>query len=182
MFVSEGQCAHEPQPRIDGLLLSGPSCSGKSSIARELQTALPVPALRIKADSVFPAPPDGHMGWHKAEMHQTVVLAFHRSIATWAEAGFHLIVDGSLPYERALRDEYIDIFHPYDVRLIGVSCDVAELNKRETASQSLQPLGWSAQQAKDIHDGMHYAATVDITRHTPAECAAEIAHQLAATE
>lgn len=87
----------------------------------------------------------------------TCFLAFHRSVASWAEAGFDVIVDGSLPYEdRQLRDACIG----------------------EAGRPEERPTGWAVRQARDIHEGMHYSAEVDTTARSAEECAEDVATQL----
>lgn len=69
---------------------------------------------------------------------------------------FHLILDGSLPYEGpALRDRCIRIFDAYGRRLIGVICDPDVLSRREHDRPDRRPEGLAVRQAHDIHDGKH---------------------------
>ncbi|HEY6738283.1 MAG TPA: AAA family ATPase [Actinopolymorphaceae bacterium] len=164
-----------PAPLV--ILLSGPSSSGKTSLARALQSRLSTPALLLEADRVFPAvpshwPPEGRS-------HADLVLAFHRSIAVWAESGFDVIVDGSLPYEdRRLRDDCLDVLSPYDLRVIGVRCSETELTRREAVRPERRPRGWAVRQARDIHDGMRYAVEIDTTGKSPEAGADEVVSRL----
>ena len=169
-----------PSSRALVVMLSGTSSSGKSSLARALQRRLAIPTVLAEADRTFPAVPSEHPGWPAQGLSGSdVVLAYHRSIAVWAECGFNLIVDGSLPYEdRRLRDACIRIFEPYDFRMVGVRCSDAELTRREVARPEVRPTGWAVRQAKDIHDGMRYAADVDTTARSPEACADDAASQL----
>lgn len=166
------------QPVI--VLMSGASSSGKSSIARVLQTLLPFPAIYVEADAVFPTLPTGHPRWPADVPTPGVILTFHRSIAAWAEAGFHVIVDGSLPYGNPyLRDECVAILATYDLKIVGISCDLAGLTHREKHRPEERQEGWAARQASDIHDGLQYAAFVDSSERSPENCAREIVSQLA---
>lgn len=162
------------------VLLSGPSSSGKTTLARALQRLLPVPAVLVEADRAFPDVPYAHSGWGSAGTDPgTVVLAFHESVATWARAGFHVILDGSLPYEdRDLRDACIRVLAPYDLRLVGVTCADRILTARERTRPEARPIGWAVRQARDIHDGMPYAARVDTSARSPEECAEDVLGQL----
>ncbi|WP_020578099.1 phosphotransferase-like protein [Actinopolymorpha alba] len=155
------------------ILLSGPSSSGKTTLARALLDRCAVPVMHVEADRAFPAMPAQTGSWDRLGLTRAdAVLAFHRSIAVWAQAGFPLIVDGSLPYEdRELRDACLQVFGPFDLRLVGVRASLAALNHREVARPEVRPAGWAARQAQDIHDGMEYAATVDTSNATPDECA-----------
>ncbi len=162
------------------VLLSGPSSSGKTSLARALQRQLAVPALLVEADRAFPGLPSTHPAWqpHDPSRSDTTV-AFHRSVAAWAENGFHLIVDGSLPYDnKDLRDACLRAFAPYDLRIVGVRCSDAELVRREGTRPEPRQRGWAVRQAADIHDGMSYAAEVDTTARSSDDGAADVVRQL----
>lgn len=160
--------------------MSGASSSGKSSIARALQTLLPFPAIYVEADAVFPTLPTGHPRWPAdVPAPGAVIRTFHRSIAAWAEAGFHVIVDGSLPYGNpSLRDECVAILATYDLKIVGISCDLEALTHREKHRPEERQEGWAARQAADVHDGLRYAAFVDTSECSPEDCAREILSQL----
>ncbi|MEQ7124295.1 AAA family ATPase [Actinopolymorpha sp. B11F2] len=162
------------------ILLSGPSSAGKTALAGALQRRLPLPAVWVEADRSFPAVPTTHPGWESSgRSPAAVVLAFHRSLAAWVEAGFHLIVDGSLPYgDLGLRDQCLAMFDAYDLRLVAVVCSVAILNEREASRPESRPAGWAATQAVDIHDGLRFAAEVDTSTRTPDACAEDVIAQL----
>ena len=162
------------------IILSGTSSSGKSSLARLLQRRLSIPAVLIEADRTFPVMPSPHPAWLTSSPFGVgAALAFHRSVATWAECGFHVIVDGSLPYEnRRLRDACLRVFEAFDVRLVGVRCSVDELTMREEQRPDKRPSGWAARQARDIHNGLHYAAEMDTTDRSPDDCVEDLVSQL----
>ena len=169
----------QPSPTLV-ILLSGPSSSGKTSLAKALQQRLPVPAVLLEADRAFPDVPHTHPGWESAASDPgAVVLALDESVAAWARAGFHVILDGSLPYEdRDLRDTCTSVFAPYDLRLVGVTCADPELTARERTRPEARPVGWAVRQARDIHDGMRYAALVDTSVRSSQECAEDVLAQL----
>ena len=158
------------------IVVSGPSSSGKSSLARALQRRLGVAAVLVEADRAFPLLPSAHPGWVAT---REAVVAFHDSVAAWAQRGFHVIVEGSLPYEDPqLRDECLRVFEEFDLRVVGVHCSDAVLTAREATGVEERPRGWAVRQARDIHDGMRYAAEVDKTAASAEECAEEVARRL----
>lgn len=164
------------------IMLTGPSCSGKTSLARALQSQLPFPAVHIEADRIFPRLPEAHPGWLAEEQHDAVVLAFHRSIAAWAAGGFDLIVDGSLPYGMpGLRSECLRVFDPFRMLLVGVRCAPEVLAEREGVRAASTP-GWAVRQSHDINDGLRLAAEVDTSSDVPEDCAKCVISQLRGRE
>lgn len=77
------------------VILTGPQCSGKTSLARALRSQPPFPAVHVDADRMFPRLPEAHPRWiTKSGAMQS---SFHRSMAAWMAGSFGLIGDGSLP-------------------------------------------------------------------------------------
>jgi chloramphenicol 3-O phosphotransferase len=160
------------------IILTGPSCAGKTSLARALQSRLPFPAVHIEADRMFPALPGAHPRWDAEARHEAVVLALHRSIAAWAAGGFDLIADGSLPYgQPGLRSACLGVLAPFGMLLVGVRCAPAVLAERERTRADRQP-GWAVRQSQDIHDGLQLDAEVDTSAATPGDCARRVISQL----
>jgi chloramphenicol 3-O phosphotransferase len=160
------------------IVLTGPSCAGKTSLARALQSGLPFPAVHLEADRMFPALPDAHPRWDAEAQHEAAVLALHHSIAAWAAGGFDLIADGSLPYGRpGLRSACLRVLVQFGLLLVGVRCAPAVLAERERARPDRQP-GWAVRQSQDIHDGLHLDAEVDTSSAMAGDCARHVISQL----
>jgi chloramphenicol 3-O phosphotransferase len=160
------------------ILLTGPSCSGKTSLARAMQSQLALPVLHIEADRVFPRLPEAHPQWDAEARHHDVVLAFHRSIAVWAASGFDLIADGCLPYGMpALRSECLRVLGSFGMLLVGVRCAPAVLAERARARAD-RSAGWAVRQSRDVHDGLRLDAEVDTSSGTPEDCARRVICQL----
>jgi chloramphenicol 3-O phosphotransferase len=160
------------------IILTGPSCSGKTSLARALQSRLPFPAVHAEADRMFPRLPAGHRRWDAEERHDAVVLSFHRSIAAWAADGFDLIVDGALPYGKPrLRSECLRVFDPFRMLLVGVRCIPEILAGRERL-RAAGPHSWAVRQSRDINDGLQLDAEVDTSSEAPGDCARQVISQL----
>lgn len=158
--------------------MTGPSCSGKTNLARALQSLLPFPAVHIEADRMFPVLPLAHPRWDAEARHEAAVLALHRSIAAWAAGGFDVIADGSLPYGMpGLRSACLRVLAPFGVLLVGVRCAPAVLAGRERARVGRQ-LGWAVRQSHDIHDGLRLDAEVDTSSAAPGACARRVISQL----
>jgi chloramphenicol 3-O phosphotransferase len=160
------------------IILTGPSCSGKTSLASVLQSQLPFPAVHAEADRMFPPLPAAHRRWDAEERHDAVVLAFHRSIAAWAADGFNLIVDGALPYGKPrLRSECLHVFDPFRMLLVGVRCAPEILAERERVRAVGTP-GWAVRQSHDINNGLQLDAEVDTSSEAPEDCARHVISQL----
>ncbi len=104
--------------------------------------------------------------------------ALHRAIASFADQGFDLIVDGVLPYGRpnSVADA-LSIFHRYRFCFIGVHCDLDVLERRERRRAD-RTEGWARTQYQDLHDGMDYDIEVDTTTIGAGENADRIAQYL----
>lgn len=159
-------------------MLTGPSCSGKTSLARALQSQLPFPALHIEADRTFPQLPHAHPCWAADQRDDEIVLTLHRSIAAWAAGGFDLVVDGSLPYGMpGLRAGCLRLFDPFRLLLVGVRCAPGVLAERERA-RAVSTLGWAVRQSHDINDGLRLDAETDTSSDAPELCAKQVIAQL----
>lgn len=174
----EGRERSGPQATPWAVVLSGPTSSGKTSVAVALQQRLSTPTrpfLHLEADRAYPHVPDA---FDSSALGLQAGHAFHQSIAAYLDCGFDVIVDGALPYgdEPGLQDA-LSIYRQFRLCLVGVRCEVPELERRERARGD-RVQGWARQQAADLHDGMTYDVEVDTTATSPDECAVIIARHL----
>ena len=118
------------------ILLNGASSSGKSTLARALQDRLDMPFLHLSSDQLVDGgaiprrrEPSGPFNWIDA-MRPRFFDGFHRCLPAMAAAGNDLIVDHiiELPSWRA---QLAGLLSGHDVFLVGVHCDVGELERRE---------------------------------------------------
>jgi chloramphenicol 3-O phosphotransferase len=129
----------EPIPEQRGagrvILLNGASSSGKSTLAKALQGALPQPFLHVSSDQLVQAgmlphrSSDGAFDWWH-QIRPRFFAGFHRCLPAFAEAGNDLIVDHVIEF-RSWRAELARLLAGLDVFLIGVHCDPEELDRRE---------------------------------------------------
>jgi chloramphenicol 3-O phosphotransferase len=132
----------EPRPLDRGpgriIFLNGASSSGKSSLAKALQQTLPEPFLHVSSDhlaasGMLPARrgKDGPFAW-QAQMRPRFFAGFHRCLPALAAAGNDLIVEQIIEFP-AWRTDLALLLGGLDVFLIGVHCDLAEIDRRERA-------------------------------------------------
>jgi chloramphenicol 3-O phosphotransferase len=120
------------------IFLNGASSSGKSTLAKALQRALEEPFLHVSSDQFVSAGmlPDrredsGPFNWWN-QMRPRFFAGFHRCLPALAGAGNDLIVEHVIEFP-AWRDELAQLLAHLDVFLVGVYCDLDELDRRERA-------------------------------------------------
>lgn len=157
------------------LLLTGSSSSGKSSLARELINSLACPTVLVEADKCFPVV---HAGPGEVPANPAIV-AFHAGLAAWGDAGWNVIVDGSLPYGNdSLRRRCIESMPSERVHFLAVECSVRELRRREAVRPESREIGWAERQRVDVNDGIDAFMTVDTSERTAREWAALIRQRM----
>ncbi|MEU2671593.1 AAA family ATPase [Streptomyces sp. NPDC007164] len=166
---------HRNPPAADGsiIFLNGTSSSGKSSIARELVTALGEPCFHMPVDAFHAMrttpemPPD--------QLNVTLKLTwmgFHRAVAGMAAVGNTVVVDHVLSEPWRLQD-CLALFPPRNVILVAVRCPLPELERREQARGD-RPAGLAAGQFDQVHSHGVYDIECDTSSASPAECARDI--------
>jgi chloramphenicol 3-O phosphotransferase len=171
---------------VDVIFLNGGSSSGKSSIARALQAALPEPWLTFGVDTFVAALPAAGGGIEFGPDGEIVVgPEFRRLEETWmaglaamAAAGAHLIVDEVLLSGGAGQQRWRAALAGLDVLWVGVRCDPVVAATRE-AARADRIAGMAVDQGLRVHAGMSYDLVVDTTATDPAACARHVAAALA---
>lgn len=175
----------------DVIVLNGGSSSGKSTIARCLQEALPEPWLGVSVDTFVDALPprlreggDGLLIGPDGEV--SVGPAFAELDAAWLEgiaamarAGAHVVVDDVFLGGPHSRSRWSRALAGLDVLWVGVRCAPEAATAREAARGDRVP-GMAAKQAAVVHEGVDYDLEVDTTSASAADCARVIAAHAAA--
>ena len=162
------------------LVLNGASSAGKSSLAKALQRALREPHLHVALDAFRAMEPADY--WRGIDTTVTqrwiagLCRAMHSTVAAFAESGQHVIFDTALDKTSVADAFNADLGH-LGIRLIGVHCELDELERRETARGD-RPSGLARRQLATIHAGRAYDFSVDTTRTSASDCAAAIANWL----
>ncbi|HEV7257876.1 MAG TPA: AAA family ATPase [Bosea sp. (in: a-proteobacteria)] len=152
--------SHRPKPRPGRIiLLHGASSSGKSTLARVLQSTLDEPFWHISIDhlrdsGVLPSARIAQGDFRWSEMRASFFDGFHRSLAAYASAGNNLIVEHILDTAGWL-DDLVTLLAPFEVFFVGLHCPLPELVRREQARGDRR-IGSAEQDHKTIHRGQRY--------------------------
>lgn len=168
------------------IVLNGGSSSGKSEIARRLQTILPEPWLSLSIDTLVDAMPGAGVGIEFADDGNVLVGAEFRrlesawmtGIAAMARAGAGIIVDDVFLGGAASQQRWREALDGLDVLWVGVRC-AAEVATAREAARADRIAGMAAYQADAAHNGVTYDLEVDTTHSDPMHCARAIAAAVA---
>jgi chloramphenicol 3-O phosphotransferase len=169
-----------PCPRPPGrvILLHGASSAGKSTLARAIQGQVDEPFLHLSSDQMVGLLPPrredvGPFAWWTG-MRPKFFHGFHRCIPALAEAGNDLVVDHVIEFA-AWRAELATLLRGLDVFLVGVHCDLDELDRRERERGDRRVgEGRTHVEVDGIHTFGPYDLEVDTTGHDPDELAAAV--------
>lgn len=146
------------------ILLPGASSSGKTTLARALQAALPAPFAHLSFDTfrdhgVLPMErfDSGAFDWRAVR--GSVFDAVHGSFAAFAAAGVDLIVAHILDTPGWQADLAARLAG-HDLFFVGLRCDPAVLRARE-AMRGDRPPGLAERDEATIHAGRRYDIEVD---------------------
>ncbi len=168
------------------IVLNGGSSSGKSGIARCLQTVLPEVWLAFGVDTLIRAMPVSPrrsvVGIEFAPDGEVIVgpefraleAAWIEGVAAMAQAGARIIVDEVFLSGTASQQRWRKALGALPVLWVGVRCDSAIATGREIARGD-RVAGMAASQAEVVHQGVVYDLQVDTTHTEAWECARAIA-------
>jgi chloramphenicol 3-O phosphotransferase len=116
---------------------------------------------------------EGPFAWWE-EMRPRFFAGFHRCIAAFAAAGNDLVVEHIIEFA-AWRRELAALLAGFDVFLVGVHCDVEEIDRRERRRGDRRPgEGRTHVELDRIHDFGSYDHEVDTTSGVSPELIATI--------
>jgi chloramphenicol 3-O phosphotransferase len=167
------------------IVLNGASSSGKSGLARSLQTILPEPWLTFGVDTLIEAmpatmrtedagivfAPNGQVTTGAA--FQLLDSAWSYGIAAIVRAGARVIVDEVFLGGEKSQLRWKTALEGLEVLWVAVRCDLKVASAREIARGNRIP-GMAEKQAKIVHQGVHYDLEVDTTTFSSLECAESI--------
>lgn len=158
------------------VLLNGPSCAGKTSLANALARQLPTPWLVMPVDLFhhIRSRPQSKLApdqWQR--VFQETRSAYHRALAGAALAGCDVIGDHVLSEPWRLTEQ-LALTSGLDVLLVHVTCDLDELERRERHRSDREP-GTARAQADVVFAHGDCDFVVDTTQAKPEACAARVA-------
>jgi chloramphenicol 3-O phosphotransferase len=171
------------------IVLNGGSSSGKSGIARCLQSVLPDPWLTFGVDTLIQAMPASmtasDAGVRFGPDDEVIVGAEFRSLeAAWIEgvaatarAGAGVIVDEVFLGGAMSQQRWQQALGGLGVLWVGVRCEGTVAADREVARGD-RVTGMAASQAEVVHQGVVYDLEVDTTHAESMGCARAIAARL----
>jgi chloramphenicol 3-O phosphotransferase len=161
------------------VLLVGPSCAGKSALAKAIQEAAAEHYLVLSLDSLFAATAErwGGSGAETAAgfhyirdgeilkigcgpVGRRLLHGFHRAVAAYARAGVDVVVDDMLLDEECLAD-WREALAGLETRLVLLLPPLDELRRREALRQRRSTPGLAAG-----HYGLHAGLTADLVLDT----------------
>jgi chloramphenicol 3-O-phosphotransferase/catechol 2,3-dioxygenase-like lactoylglutathione lyase family enzyme len=177
--------------RAKVIVLNGTSSSGKSSIARELQTLLAEPYLHLGVDAFIDMLPARYFGdqppadegfrlvkradgtdIHTGPIAQRLLRGMYDCFTALAAAGNHLIIDHVILDREGLAD-LVEAVADFEALFVGVRCPLEVLLQRESARPDRAP-GMARAQYPVVHAHCIYDLEIDTSLQTPSAAAAQI--------
>lgn len=150
----------------DIIFLHGASSSGKSTLARELQTQISQPFWHVSIDhlrdsGMLPSQrfKQGDFNW--PEYRDRFFNGFHLSLKSYADAGNHLILEHIIDKAEWM-EELRSLFQGHSVLFVGVHCPLDVLARRER-ERGDRPVGSAENDYFHIHQNKKYDIDVNTT-------------------
>jgi chloramphenicol 3-O phosphotransferase len=169
------------------VLLNGVGSSGKSTIAKALQTITTEPFLHVQMDAflemlpeAYNDHPDGftyetvyeegkpHVVITTGPMGERALRGMRHAIAAMAAQGNNLIVDDVVLGKEIAK--YAELLSAFDLMVVGVFAPLDVLEMRE-AHRGDRMIGLARWQYHRVHKDTNYDLKVDTSNATPMECA-----------
>lgn len=183
---------------MDVIILNGASSSGKSSIAKQLQSCLSENYLHLGIDTFITMMPqrcntlsepdevsDGFY-WKTQNTNGESVLriqrgnygkkvnqAYHSTVKHLVNLGLRVIVDDVMDGVTE-QQEWLDVLGESSCLFVGVTCDESELIRREKA-RKIRINGSAMEQTNRVHNAVLYGLTVSTSVMSSNKCAQQIA-------
>ena len=163
------------------IVLNGASSAGKTSLCKKLQEILDEPYIHLEEDRfVFNTYHDRFLDGETGPLiFRKTMLGYYRSLKAFLSAGHNVLADTGF-YTPELLAELVHELSAERVWLVGVMCNLAELEKRELARGDRQ-IGLAKEQHVSIHAGAIYDIEIDTSAASVDECALAIKDKVGGT-
>ncbi len=186
---------------MDIIILNGASSSGKSSIAKELQSILPDNYLHLGIDTFIemmpkrtinladPDVPSDGFYWQTEAAENSPALriksgeygvqvnhAYHTTVKHLADLGLKVIVDDVMNGGNE-QQSWLETLDDTKSLFVAVMCSDIELRNRENLRTD-RINGSALEQNHRVHNGVSYDFQVNTTNCSPQKCAQEIASHI----
>ena len=139
------------------LILNGTSSSGKSSLAKLIQSLADKPYLLLSLDAFWDMTP-AHIPAGSKHF-PNMKLAIAKAVKGLCDTGHYVIVDTIFCGNKSQR-ELLGEMASKELCFIKVSCPLAELNRRE-AARGDRKVGLAESQISSVHAGVSYDFEID---------------------
>lgn len=157
------------------IVLNGTSSSGKTTLARELQSQCSEVYLLCSLDAFWDMTPYSIPAGSKSFPNMKLALA--KSVRALAETGHNVIVDIVFCGQKT----YFELTKELDglnFKIVKVECPLNELEKREIARGDRR-VGLAKSQHESVHCGVLYDLEVNTFVNSPEECVQKVIDSLA---
>lgn len=179
------------------ILLNGPSSSGKSSLAKILQSKLPFPFLHIGIDKMIAMMPYSINNWEGGKSEQgfwwkqsydtkgqkifeiqlgpyakKISNSFKDVVVTLAKNGHNIIID-DVAFGNAEIEVWRERLKDFNTFYIGIHCSLPTLEEREKARGD-RIIGSARHQYHTVHQEIAYDLFIDTERESLESCAEKI--------
>lgn len=156
------------------IVLNGTSSSGKTTLARELQSQSSEVYLLCSLDAFWDMTPYGIPAGSKNFPNMKRALA--KSVRALVETGHNVIVDIVFCGQKTFI-ELTEELEGLNLTIVKVECPLDELEKRE-AARGDRKIGLAKSQYESVHDGVIYDMNLNTFVSSPDKCANEIFENL----
>jgi len=156
------------------IVLNGTSSSGKTTLAKQLQSKCSDVYLLCSLDGFWNMTPYNIQA--SSTNFPNMKLALAKSVRALAETGHNVIVDIIFSGHKTY-SELTSELNGIKLKVVKVECPLEELKKREIARGD-RKIGLATSQFESIHNGVQYDLNVNTLNNSPSECAQKIIESL----
>ena len=163
------------------IFLNGVSSSGKSTLAKVLQSRLSEPFYLLANDIFCNISPEKFIDINMMETYDRALMGMYYTIKTFSDIGINAIVDDVLlkdnNYDRL--KQCVELLHDYPVLFVHVICSDSEELRRREIERGDRGIGQGESQLAQLNPQDTYDITVDTHNNSTEECADKIIEALA---